>query len=167
MRVLTLAAVFSCVVASVGVGQTLPLPQAQQQREPQPEDTIPVPKFRADPPVSPLGGAWRSLLIPGWGQSILGRRVTGAAFVFWEGVTLFMTVKSSHQLSYLTSIDADPELIASKRAEFQDWAVLLAFNHLLAAAEAYVSTLFWDFPADLTVGGTQEGGVEFGVHFSF
>jgi hypothetical protein len=167
MRILTFVAVFSWVATSVSMGQALPLPQAQQQREPEPGDTIPVPKFRSDPPVSPLGGAWRSLLIPGWGQSILGRRVTGAAFVFWEGVTLFMTVKSSNQLSYLRSIDADPELIASKRAEFQDWAVLLGFNHLLAAAEAYVSTLLWDFPPDLTVGGTTEGGVGLGVNFSF
>ena len=167
MRTLAFVAVFSCVVASSGVGQALPIPQTQQQRQPQPEDTIPVPKFRTDPPVSALGATWRSILIPGWGQSILGRRVTGAAFVFWEGVTLFMTVKSSHQLSYLTSIGADQETIGDKRAELQDWAVLLAFNHLLAAAEAYVSAQLWDFPPDLTVEGTPGGAVGLGVNFSF
>lgn len=166
MRILTFVVVFFCVAASSSVGQALPIP-TQQQRQPQPEDTIPVPKFRTEPPVSPLGATWRSLLIPGWGQSILGRRVTGAAFVFWEGVTLFMTVKSAHQLTYLTNNGADEETLGNKRAEVQDWAVLLAFNHLLAAAEAYVSAQLWDFPADLTVEGTPGGTVGLGVNFSF
>jgi hypothetical protein len=104
-----------------------------------------------DPPVSPLGAAVRSLLLPGWGQSIVGRKVTGAVFLFWEGLTLTMVLKSVHQQRYLEDIGegADAEQLEGKRSEVQDWAVLLAFNHLLAAAEAYVSTHLWDFPVDL------------------
>lgn len=162
MRILIILVVLSCAGSAAASGQVVPVPT--QQREPQPGDTIPVPRFREDPPVSPLGASLRSLLIPGWGQSLLGRRVTGAAFIFWEGVTLFMTVKSAHQLSYQKSIGA--ETVESKRAEVQDWAVLLAFNHLLAAAEAYVSAQLWDFPADLTVEGTP-GGVGLGINLSF
>jgi hypothetical protein len=98
----------------------------------------------------------RSLLLPGWGQSVLGRRTTGAVFVFWEGVTLGMTLKSAHQLSYLRRADAarpeeerDQELLDSKKAEFQDWLVLFIFNHLFSAAEAFVSANLWDFPEEI------------------
>jgi hypothetical protein len=74
-----------------------------------------------------------------------------------------MTVKSSRQLSYLKSIGADAETLESKRAEVKDWAVLLAFNHLLAAAEAYVATHLWDFPADLTTKTLPGGEVGAGL----
>ena len=164
MRGVVLLVLLVAATSVAGEAQLVPVPQ-QQRQEPQPGDTIPVPRFRVDPPVSPLGAAWRSMLIPGWGQSILGRRVTGAAFVFWEGVTLFMTIKSSHQLAYQTGIGA--ETVDSKRAEVQDWAVLLAFNHLLAAAEAYVSAQLWDFPVDLTVEGTATGDIGLGISLSF
>jgi hypothetical protein len=106
---------------------------------------------------------WRSLLLPGWGQSILGRRITGAVFIFWEGVTLTMTVKSVHQLNYLESTDADPEEIAGKKREVEDWAVLLVFNHLLAAAEAFVSAELWDFPGELETRSLPSGDVGTGL----
>jgi len=73
--------------------------------------------------------------------------VTGAVFVFWEGITLTMTLKAAHRLAYLEDIGSDK--VAAKRQELQDWAVLLAFNHLLAGAEAYVSTQLWDFPGQV------------------
>jgi hypothetical protein len=120
MRILTLVLLLGLAAVPVGFAQVVE-PPTTQQKPPNPKDTIPVPPFRVEPPVSPAGAAVRSLLIPGWGQSIVGRRVTGAVFVFWAG----------------------------KRSEVQDWAVLLACNHLLAAAEAYVSTNLWDFPGDL------------------
>ena len=133
-------------------GQVIPPPLPQ--RQPEPGDTIKAPPFRTQPPVSPIGAALRSLLLPGWGQSIPGRRVTGAAFIFWEGVTLTMTVKSGHQLEYQKSVGA--ETVDSKRQELQDWAVLLAFNHLLAATEAFVAAMLWDFPVELEATATSE-----------
>ena len=39
--------------------------------------------FRVRPPVSPMGAMLRSLLLPGWGQSVLNRRGTGAFFVLF------------------------------------------------------------------------------------
>jgi hypothetical protein len=125
----------------------VPTPRTAQQQPPSPEDTVKVPQFRVEPPVSPLCATWRSLLLPGWGQSILGRRLTGAVFVFWEGLTLGMTLKSVQQLRYQEQVGA--ETVEDKRQEIQDWAVLLAFNHLVAAAEAYVSAQLWDFPGSL------------------
>ncbi len=161
MRAFGLAAVLLAVVTTAAAAQIIPT-RPPPQRQPQPSDTIQVPSFREDPPVSPIGAALRSLLLPGWGQSVAGRRVTGAIFLFWEGLTLTMTVKSIHQLDYQERTDADGETVEGKRSEIQDWAVLLAFNHLLAAAEAYVSTHLWDFPADLKLDRLPSGDLAAG-----
>lgn len=122
---------------------TIPRPTGERGQP----DTVKVPQFRIEPPVSPLGAMWRSLLIPGWGQAILKRRVTGAVFVFWEGVTLTMSVKASHQLRYMELTGS--QSVDAKRQELQDWVVLLVFNHLMAGAEAFVSAQLWDFPGEL------------------
>ena len=94
---------------------------------------------------------------------MLGRRGTGTFFVFWEGIALTMTVKSLRQLHYQESIGVHPDSLDNKRAEFEDWLVLVVFNHLVAGAEAYVSAHLWDFPADLAARGLPGGSVGFGV----
>jgi hypothetical protein len=100
-------------------------------------------------PVSPMGALWRSILIPGWGQARLNRKLTGAIFVAWEGVTLGMSIKTSHELHYLRATNSGK--VQAKEKERQDWLVLLAFNHLFSAVEAYVSSHLWDFPGDLEI----------------
>jgi len=102
-----------------------------------------------------MGAFGRSLLVPGWGQAKLGRKLTGGLFVMWEGVTLGMVLKTSHELSYLRRTGSGR--IAPKRGERQDWLVLLAFNHLFAGLEAYVSAHLWDFPTDLQIQATGQG----------
>ncbi len=146
-RLILVLAICASLTPALAHTQVDPRRPPPQQRPPDPQDTIQVPPFREEPPVSPIGAALRSLLLPGWGQSVVGRRVTGAVFVFWEGLTLTMMVKSMHQLDYQE--DIGKEELDGKRAEVEDWAVLLVFNHLLAAAEAYASAYLWDFPADL------------------
>jgi hypothetical protein len=97
--------------------------------------------------ISPMNALWRSLLIPGWGQARLNRKLAGGIFVAWEGVTLGMSLKTRRELGYLrrhNSGRAD-----DKRQEHEDWIVLLAFNHLFAGLEAYVSAHLADFPGDL------------------
>ncbi len=113
------------------------------------------------PPVSPMGGFWRSLLIPGWGQAKLNRKLTGALFLTWEGVTLGMSIKASHELNYLRRTNSSS--IAGKEQEKQDWLVLLAFNHLFAGIEAYVAAHLWDFPEDLEVSAMPLPGGGFGA----
>ena len=100
-------------------------------------------------PVSPMGAFWRSLLVPGWGQAKLDRKLTGALFIAWEGVTLGMALKATHELNYLEATGSGS--VDAKKKEQQDWFVLLGFNHLLSAIEAYVSTHLWDFPGDLKI----------------
>jgi hypothetical protein len=99
--------------------------------------------------VGPMGAFFRSLLVPGWGQAVSGRRVTGALFATWEGVTVMMTLKASSELGYLK--EANSVSVTAKRQEVQDWLVLWIFNHLFSGAEAFVSAHLVDFPRDLKV----------------
>jgi hypothetical protein len=94
-----------------------------------------------------MNAFWRSFLLPGWGQAKLGRKLTGAIFVAWEGTTLGMSLKTRHELAYLRRTNS--ARAEDKRREHEDWIVLLAFNHLFAGLEAYVSGHLSDFPADL------------------
>lgn len=97
--------------------------------------------------VKPINAFWRSLLLPGWGQAVTGRQVTGAVFAAWEGVTIMMTVKARSEATYLQRMHLPNQ--SSKRQEVQDWAVLWVFNHLFSGAEAFVSAHLIDFPKDL------------------
>jgi hypothetical protein len=140
-------------------------------RRPNPDDTVTVDPFRVRPPVSPAGAAFRSLLLPGWGQSILERPGTGAFFVLIEGLALTMTFKSMHQLNYLERVQSedDPESVErveAKRDEIQDWAILIAFNHLISAAEAFVAAMLWDFPDELEVQAFSGGRIGAGFRIS-
>ncbi|HEX9729791.1 MAG TPA: hypothetical protein VGA37_14935 [Gemmatimonadales bacterium] len=162
MRVLTVVGLAAALSVSNALAQ-FPVPTPRQVPvDSTRADTVKVPAFRVDPPISPLSAFGRSLLIPGWGQSILGRRVTGALFVFWEGVSIGMTLKAVHQLAYLEKIGAD-ERAVGKRQEIQDWAVLIVFNHLMAGAEAFVSAQLWDFPIELETRGLPDGSLGLGA----
>jgi hypothetical protein len=110
--------------------------------------------------VKPVGALWRSLLIPGWGQAYTGRNFSGAAFVVWEGVAVMMTVRAVQEKHYAEKTGS--ETLASKRQQIQDWVVLWGFNHLFAAAEAFVSAHLLDFPKELKL-RTGPGGI--GVSF--
>ena len=108
-------------------------------------------------PVTPMGGFFRSLLLPGWGQAKTGRRLTAGLFLGFEGVALGMMLKSGTELRYLEAEGTDSLRIESKKQEQQDWLVLLAFNHLFAGLEAYVSAHLWDFPADVRMRAMPQG----------
>ncbi len=111
------------------------------QRAPAPTDTL------ARQYISPFNALWRSMLIPGWGQARLNRKLAGGIFVAWEGVTLGMTLKTRSELRYLRRTNS--ARANDKRQEHEDWWILLAFNHLFAGLEAYVSAHLADFPGDL------------------
>jgi hypothetical protein len=110
--------------------------------------------------VGPVGALWRSLLLPGWGQAVTGRNVTGAIFGIWEGTTMYMTLKAQQEANYFKESNS-PNLHA-KRQEVQDWLVLWGFNHLFAGAEAFVAAHLRDFPKDLKFQAVPRGlGVSF------
>ena len=98
-------------------------------------------------PIKPMNALWRSILLPGWGQARLGRKLTAGILIAWEGTTLGMSIKTRHELAYLRRTGS--QRADDKRREHEDWLVLLGFNHLFAGLEAYVSAHLSDFPADL------------------
>jgi hypothetical protein len=121
----------------------------QSRRPAAPADTV------KRQPISPSAALWRSLLLPGWGQARLNRKLSAGLFVAWEAVTLGMSLKTESELRYLrrtTSARAD-----DKRQEHEDWLVLLGFNHVLAGLEAYVSAHLADFPGDLQLEAVPGG----------
>ena len=105
--------------------------------------------------VTPFNAFWRSFLLPGWGQARLNRKLTGGIFVAWEGLTLGMSLKTRRELRYLRRNNSSRG--DAKRQEHEDWLVLLAFNHLFAGLEAYVSAHLSDFPGDLRIEALPHG----------
>ena len=120
------------------------------------------------PPVGPGGAFLRSLLVPGLGQVVLGRKVTAVVFVAFEGATVAMAVRAHNQVKQarLTDTSADSSLVTDKKRSREDWLVLVGFNHLLAGLEAYVAAHLWDFPADLQLRAIP-GGVGAAVTIPF
>ena len=109
-------------------------------------------------PVSkPVASLWRSLLIPGWGQVRLGRKLTAGLFVVAEGVTLGMALHANSELQYLRRTGADSVTISDASRKREDWLVLLALNHLLAGLEAFVAANLEDFPGELKVERVPHG----------
>ncbi len=139
---------FALVVATLALW-TSPLasqtpPPSRPAAVAAPSDSSPLAK-----PVSSGGAFLRSLLVPGWGQARLDRKLTGAIFVTIEGLSLGMTVKTIREIRYLTRVDADSARLASKRTQRQDWLILLGFNHLFSGLEALVATELHQFPGDV------------------
>jgi hypothetical protein len=113
--------------------------------------------------IRPMGAFLRSFVLPGWGQAVTDRPMTGAAFVAWEGVTAMMTLKAQQEANYFKRIHSAN--LKAKRQEVQDWLVLWVFNHLFSGAEAYVSAHLHDFPPDLKVQAFPGGiGVTIPIH---
>lgn len=107
-----------------------------------------VPSATAPPTrPAPLNYFFRSLIVPGWGQASLDRKLTGGMFIAFEGLALAMALKAGHELEYLERTNSGR--VEGKRQERQDWFVLVAVNHLFSGLEAYVAANLYDFPADL------------------
>ena len=105
--------------------------------------------------VRPMGAFLRSFVLPGWGQAVTGRRVTGAFFAAWEGLAAMMTLKAQSEFHYLR--ESRSFNVNAKRQEVQDWLVLWVFNHLFSGAEAFVSAHLQDFPKDLKIRAFPDG----------
>src|SRR6266550_4250111 len=112
--------------------------------------------------VRPMGAFLRSFVLPGWGQAVTGRPMTGSVFVAWEGVTAMMTLKAQQEANYFKEIHS--QNLRLKRQEVQDWLVLWVFNHFFSGAEAYVSAHLRDFPPDLKVRAFP-GGIGISIPF--
>lgn len=144
-------------------------PVAAQQRVPPPAP-IPAglaPGSAAATPArrpAPLVYFFRSLLLPGWGQASLDRKLTGGLFIAFEGIALGMALKAHHEIGYLERTGS--ERLEDKRAERQDWFVLMGANHLFAGLEAFVAANLYDFPGDLRASVLPDGRTGVGLQFA-
>ena len=146
-----------------------------------------VPRPRVDtvtraaplPPLSPRRAFLYSLMIPGYGQSRLGRPVAGGIFALTESIAIAMLRESRAELrearlfrqDTLVNIGSDPttgaavlqrtsyndELISIRRGHVEDWVAFLVANHLFAGADAYVGAHLWDLPSQVAVEPTPYG----------
>ncbi len=107
--------------------------------------------------IRPLPAFFTSALVPGLGQALLDRKLTGGLFMAWEGLTLGMTLKAASELRFLERTGADSSRLEQKRQERQDWLVLLIFNHVFAGLEAFVSSHLQDFPSDVKLRAGPRG----------
>jgi hypothetical protein len=125
-----------------------------------PPDSARVDSSRAP---SPAGSMIKSLLVPGLGQLTLGRKLTAAVFIAFEGAALAMVVKSQRELNDARAESGGEEtpLVAEKSRKREDWLVIMGLNHVLSGLEAYVSAHLWDFPGELEIqalpGGLRAG----------
>lgn len=55
------------------------------------------------------------------------------------------------------------ELEDARRTHFEDWVAILIFNHLFSGADAFVSSLLWDLPAEVQYRVLPYGDVGVGV----
>lgn len=125
--------------------------------EPTPGDTLPSAAAAVQdstPPTTPLGAFVRSLVLPGWGQTVVGRPFRGAVYFGAEAASLFMVFKAQSKLAAARRAEPPNEdLVDARSGERENWIVLSAFIAFLSGLDAWVSTQFWDFepavaPAD-------------------
>ena len=124
------------------------------------------------PPLSPRRAFLYSLLVPGYGQSVLRRPGAGVIFVLTESIAIAMLRESRADLAEARALQQDSlvvigtdangqpitqrnsydaELIDVRRGHVEDWVAFLLANHLFAAADAYVAAHLWDLPAQISV----------------
>jgi len=69
-----------------------------------------------------------------------------------------MAAKADGEVKYLRRTYSDSSArVIDKKKERQDWLILLAFNHLFAGLEAFVSSQLQDFPADVKLRAAPRG----------
>jgi hypothetical protein len=130
------------------------------------------------PPISPRRAFLTSLVMPGLGQSVLGRTRSGAVLLAFEAVCVFMVRETALGVREARRSAADSVLVAyvgdngapaprfrrtgfpvslirTRQEQMEDWVAVLVANHLFAAADAFVAALLWDLPAEVAVSGTR------------
>jgi hypothetical protein len=121
------------------------------------------------PPISPKSAFLRSLLVPGLGQAALDRGVAGGIFVSLEALSVLMALKTNRDLRVARRLEGDSIFlrvtgtdtvriasplagrVKARKQQLEDWVALIIFNHLFAAADAFVAAQLWDVPARVSV----------------
>jgi hypothetical protein len=137
----------------------------------------------AGPPISPRRAFFSSLLVPGSGQSQLGRPNSGAFYFTVEVVSLGMILKTKRDLAAAkatpdsvivgyTPITATDTVsrpireatqlgarVRSRKVQVEDWVAVLIFNHFFSGADAFVAAQLWDLPLVLSAKPSDRGAI--------
>ena len=138
---------------------------------------------RFTPPLTPKRAFVYSALLPGFGQSRLDRGTSGALFASIELAAVVMMRRSQMDLrearryqidtlpnQYVVAGDSvskngvftnrfTRDLVRTRRLHVEDWLAVIAFNHLFAGADAFVSAQLWDVPVELSAYPRPSGAV--------
>lgn len=138
---------------------------------------------RFTPPLTPKRAFLYSALLPGFGQARLDRGTSGALFASVELAAMVMVRRSGMDLREARryQIDTLPaeyrvagsavekngtftnqftrDLVRTRRLHVEDWLAVLAFNHLFAGADAFVSAQLWNVPVELSAIPRPSGAV--------
>jgi hypothetical protein len=152
----------------------------ERQRNPPPHDSVtrrlPITdSLQQQYRVSPRGAFFRSLILPGWGQSSIGASGRGAVYFALESGSLWMLYKADQKLDEakrleqqrrdegLLAPDRTLPLVRARRNEREDWITLSVFWFFFSGADAFVSAYLRDFDTHVEVQPAPTGGVQFGA----
>jgi len=159
---------------------TVPLAAARAQRrdttsaQPRPASVRQAlsPRASADsvtPPLTPARAMVYSMILPGYGQAVLGRHKAATFFLLAEAISIAMVRESSADVRearrtandtiVVSYVDANGNAllttdssqfnsayVRTRHAHVEDWTALLIANHLIAGADAFVAANLWDVP---------------------
>jgi hypothetical protein len=141
------------------------------------------------PPISPRRAFLTSLALPGYGQSVLGRKRSGAMMLAFEAMAVVMVREASLGVREARRNAADSVIVAfvdgtgaqatryersgfptalirARKEHVEDWIAVLVANHLFSATDAFVSALLWDLPAEVAVSNGR-GATNLGLRLRF
>jgi hypothetical protein len=126
--------------------------------------------------ISPKQAFFRSLLIPGWGQSSIGAPGRGAVYFALESGSLWMFYKSNQKLQEAKELQQAQRdagilqptqtlpLVRARRNEREDWITLSVFWFFFSGADAFVSAYLRDFDRHVGVQPGPNGGAQLQVN---
>lgn len=119
--------------------------------------------------ISPKSAFFRSLVLPGWGQSKLGAPVRGGVYFALEAGSLWNLYRADRKLSearrrqrFFEETGRSGEgnaLVRERRNEREDWITLSVFFLFFSGADAFVAAHLRDFDGEVGALPTPDGGV--------
>ena len=184
LRLIPRALLVVALVAPVGVPLAAQQRDSVSAKQAPPSVVKPLTqRGRFTPPLTPKRAFVYSSLLPGLGQSRLDHGTSGALFASIELAAIVMMRRSQMDLrearryqidtlpnQYLVAGDSvikngvftnrfTRDLVRTRRLHVEDWMAVVAFNHLFAGADAFVSAQLWDVPVELSAYPRPSGAV--------
>lgn len=122
--------------------------------------------------ITPRGAFFRSLVLPGWGQSELGAPLRGGVYFALEAGSLWMLYKSDRRLREALAEErvaretgalaagARLPLVRDRQNQREDWITLSIFWLFFAGADAFVAAHLQDFDVSVGAAPRPDGALE-------